>query len=81
MLDNKTFRPLFIAAAAANLLLVTIEVALAADTVHKFFKFTIHALRCVVCDEPPECNLPCRGGYCDINWCTCRHVCKKGVPQ
>ncbi|KAF9290082.1 hypothetical protein BGZ74_000575 [Mortierella antarctica] len=49
--------------------LATVEAAPAANALH-----------CVVCDEPSECNLPCRGGYCDINWCTCRPVCKKGVP-
>ncbi|KAF9315301.1 hypothetical protein BG003_003170 [Podila horticola] len=70
MLANKTLRPLFIAAAAAITLLATVEAAPAAD-----------AISCVVCDDPPVlCNLRCPGGYCDINYCTCRPMCKKGVP-
>ncbi|KAG0033580.1 hypothetical protein BGZ81_008019 [Podila clonocystis] len=69
MLANKTFRPIFIAAAAVIMLLAIVEAAPTAD-----------ALRCVICDEPPDCNLPCRNGYCEINWCTCRPKCRTGIP-
>ncbi|KAG0336789.1 hypothetical protein BG000_006178 [Podila horticola] len=77
MLANKTLRPLFIAAAAAIMLLATVEAAPAAGTAHKIS----NTISCVVCDDPPVlCNLRCPGGYCDINYCTCRPMCKKGVP-
>ncbi|KAF9315298.1 hypothetical protein BG003_003167 [Podila horticola] len=69
MLANRTLRPLFIAATVVIMLLATVEAAPAAD-----------ALRCVVCEDPPiECNLRCPGGYCDIDLCRCRPVCRKGM--
>ncbi|KAF9350676.1 hypothetical protein BGX26_011202 [Mortierella sp. AD094] len=70
MLATKSFRPLFVIAAAAVFMLMAstnVEAAPASD-----------ALACQVCEEPPECNLRCTGGYCDINYCTCRAYCRKG---
>ncbi|KAF9315295.1 hypothetical protein BG003_003164 [Podila horticola] len=69
MLANKTLRPLFVAAAVAFMLMATVEAAPAAD-----------ALRCQICDDPPECNPnACPGGYyCQVNYCTCQQRCIKG---
>ncbi|KAG0039986.1 hypothetical protein BGZ82_005798 [Podila clonocystis] len=70
MLSNKTFS-LFAVAAVALMLLATVEAAPAGASLED-------RIACRVCDEPPECNFHCPGGYCDINYCTCRAMCKKG---
>ncbi|KAG0030204.1 hypothetical protein BGZ82_007530 [Podila clonocystis] len=68
-MHTKTFRPLFVAAAVAFMLMATVEAAPATD-----------ALRCQICDGPPECEShTCPGGhYCEVNYCTCRIRCIKG---
>ncbi|KAF9324947.1 hypothetical protein BG006_000094 [Podila minutissima] len=65
----KTFRPLFVAAAIAFMLMATVEAAPAAD-----------ALRCQICDDYPQCEPDmCPGGYyCQVNYCTCLTRCIKG---
>ncbi|KAF9324945.1 hypothetical protein BG006_000092 [Podila minutissima] len=69
MLANKTFRHFFLVTAAAIMLMATVEAAPAAD-----------ALRSTICvNSPIECNLRYPGGYCEIDLCRCRPVCKKGM--
>ncbi|KAI9235607.1 MAG: hypothetical protein BYD32DRAFT_420723 [Podila humilis] len=70
MLPNKTF---LFAVAAAFMALALVEAAPAMEAVQE------HAA-CIPCDDPPPCTLHCPRGYCDINPCTCRPMCKNGIP-
>ncbi|KAF9290080.1 hypothetical protein BGZ74_000573 [Mortierella antarctica] len=70
MLSNKTFS-LFAIAAITLVLLANVEAAPAKASLED-------RIACKICDKPPECNLRCPGGYCDINYCTCLAMCKKG---
>ncbi|KAF9388522.1 hypothetical protein CPB97_000888 [Podila verticillata] len=65
MFSNKVFRPLFIAAASAIMLLATVEAA-PAGSIDRF---------CPSCDEIPPCELNCIGGFCAIEMCRCTSYC------
>ncbi|KAF9318938.1 hypothetical protein BG000_001898 [Podila horticola] len=71
MLANKTIR-LAIATAAMFMLFATVEAAPTGEAA------AVPA--CVVCDNPPQfCGRPCSPGYwCDVNYCTCKALCRKG---
>ncbi|KAG0371999.1 hypothetical protein BGX24_000890 [Mortierella sp. AD032] len=73
MIYTKTFRPLFFVASAAVFVLLASTSVQAAPT-------TPGALRCVVCDEWPVCDIRlCRPGhYCEVNQCTCQPECHFG---
>ncbi|KAF9388525.1 hypothetical protein CPB97_000891 [Podila verticillata] len=68
MLANKSFRRLFVIAAAASMVLAFVRAA------------PTESVACDPCPVEPLCDLKCKPwGYCTIDRCTCKPKCIKGI--